>query len=388
MPTPQIFISYRRDDAAGYARAIGDALGRQFGPERVFIDVDDIAAGQAFDEVIHQAVGGSRVLLVLIGRRWLGERVGQPARIHDSGDLVQREVATALASGMQVIPLLLDGAAMPGPAQLPAALQALAGRNAMAIDNTRFGADLDRLLAALRPLVDPTPVASTPAGSTPVCDTHHRAMGPRRALGATALAMPGRLLPGGLLLGGLLLGGLLLGGLLWVGLRPAAVPPAAGAASTVAATNPPAPAATARPAVNGRWQAEVVYDWPNANFTERFDLSGDGNRLQGSASFLRVARSIDEGTADTSGLRFVTRSTEMTGVTARDTEHRYQGQLVGDELRLTLQTVGGSTPHVPIVIVARRLSASASAPTPASASALAPASAPLSVPASASVPAR
>ena len=272
MPTPQIFISYRRVDAAGYARAIGDALGRQFGPERVFIDVDDITAGQAFDDVIHQAVGGSRVLLVLIGRRWLGERDGQPARIHDSGDLVQREVATALASGMQVIPLLLDGAAMPDPAQLPAALQALTGRNALAIDNARFGADLDRLLSALRPLVDSMPVGSTPAGSTPAGDhdTNHRATAPRRALGAMALALPV----------GLLLGGLLLGGLLWVGLRPAAVPAAAGAASTVAATSPPVAAAMARPAVNGRWQAEVVYDWPNANFTERFELSGDGNRLR------------------------------------------------------------------------------------------------------------
>ena len=109
MPPPQIFISYRRDDAAGYARAIGDALGREFGPERVFIDVDDIGAGQRFDEVIHQAVGGSRVLLVLIGRRWLGERSGQSARIHDPGDLVQREVAAALAAGMHAIPLLLDG---------------------------------------------------------------------------------------------------------------------------------------------------------------------------------------------------------------------------------------------------------------------------------------
>jgi hypothetical protein len=341
MPTPQIFISYRRDDTAGYARAIGDALGHQFGPERVFIDVDDIAAGQAFSEVIHQAVGGSRVLLVLIGRRWLGERAGQPARIHDAGDLVRREVATALASGMQVIPLLLDGAAMPNPAQLPVALQALAGRNALAIDNGRFAADLDRLLVALRPLVDPTPEGSTPADRS--AHPPARPGGWRWwALGGTALA--------------------LLGGLLWLLPRPAAVPAAGGAASTVAATRPPVAAAMVRPAVNGRWQAEVVYDWPNAKFTERFEFSGDGNRLQGSASFLRLARSIDEGTADPRGLRFVTRSTEWAGTTVRDTEHRYQGQLVGDELRLTLQTVGGSTPHAPIEIVARRLSTPVPAP--------------------------
>jgi hypothetical protein len=329
MPTPQVFISYRRDDTAGYARAIGDALGRQFGAERVFIDVDDIAAGQRFDEVIHQAVGGSRVLLVLIGRRWLGERSGQPARIHDPADLVQREVASALASGMQVLPLLVDGAAMPDPALLPASLQALTGRQALAIDNSRFAADLQRLIETLRPLLDPAPapVAGGPGG--PDGPGGRRWVAGGVAIGLLALALA-----------------------LWAGLRPAVEAPVA---------RPPSPssavASAVRPAVNGVWQAEVVYDWPNAHFSERFDFSGDGQQLQGSASFLRVARSIDQGKADASGLQFVTRSTEVAGATTRDIEHRYQGQLVGDELRLTMLTVGASTPHAPVQIVARRVPA-------------------------------
>jgi len=356
MPEPQIFISYRRDDAAGYARAIGDALGREFGPERVFIDVDDIGAGQCFDEVIEQAVGGSRVLLVLIGRRWLGERSGQNARIHDPGDLVQREVAAALATGMQVMPLLLDGAAMPGAAQLPASLQALTGRNALVIDNTRFAADLARLLDALRPLVDPAPSAA------------RRATADGRApAGADGQAGGRRWVVGGVALG-------LLGLALWAVLRPTAEAPVARTAgksttattataattSTTSTTSAAAAAlAPARPAVNGSWQAEVSYDWPNAHFSERFDFSGDGRRLLGSATFLRVARTLEEGTVDADGLRFVTRSTELAGASSRDTEHRYQGRLVGDELRLTMQTVGGSTPHAPVAIVARRAPATA-----------------------------
>lgn len=346
MATPQIFISYRRDDSAGYARAIADALGQQFGPERVFIDVDDIAAGQRFDEVIHQAVGGSRVLLVLIGRRWLGERDGQSARLHEPTDLVQREVASALAGGMQVIPLLLDGAAMPGAAQLPASLQALTGRNALAIDPTRFAADLARLTAALRPLVDPATATTATAATSAAAEPTTAGTGGRHPPAAWRWALGG---------GALVLGGLAL----WTGLRPAADAPAARTAAAPAA--PAAPAAAARPAINGSWQAEVVYDWPNARFIERFDFSGEGSRLQGSASFLRVARAIEEGTADAEGLRFVTRSTELSGASSRDTEHRYQGQRVGDELRLTMQTVGGSTPHAPVAIVARR--AAASAPT-------------------------
>ena len=60
------------------------------------------------------------------------------------------EVAAALAQSMPVIPLLLDRAAMPAATQLPEALQPLVRRNALAIDNTRFAAAMDRLVAALR----------------------------------------------------------------------------------------------------------------------------------------------------------------------------------------------------------------------------------------------
>ncbi|MBL8352727.1 MAG: toll/interleukin-1 receptor domain-containing protein [Burkholderiaceae bacterium] len=330
MSTPQIFVSYRRDDTAGYARAIADALGQRLGAGRVFIDVDDIAAGQTFDTVIHQAVGGATVLLVLIGRRWLGPREGRGPRIDDPDDLVRREVASGLAQGLHVVPLLLDGAAMPDAAQLPEVLQPLTRRNALPIDNARFAADLDRLVAALQPLVGKpsAPAAVTaPAGSA--------AAAPRRT--------------GPWVLGAGLL--LLAAAAAWQ-LRQQSGEPGAPSA-------PASAAVAARPAVNGRWQAEVTYDWPNAHYAERFEFGGDGSRLQGSASFLRVARPIEDGAVDGGRLRFVTRSTEVLGSGSRETEHRYEGRLDGDELHLTLQTVGSSTPRAPVSIVARRASAPA-----------------------------
>ena len=155
MRAAQIFISYRRDDTAGYARAIADELGRHFGADRVFIDVDDINAGLPFSEVIQRAMGESEVLLVLIGKRWRGEREGgAPVRIAEAGDLVRQEVAAGLAKRMRVIPLLFDGAVMPTEAQLPDALRPLAGRNALEIGNTRFAADIERLVGALREALD------------------------------------------------------------------------------------------------------------------------------------------------------------------------------------------------------------------------------------------
>lgn len=329
MANPQIFISYRRDDAAGYARAVYDELARHFGADRVFMDVDDIGAGQSFADVIDRAVGESRVLLVLIGQRWLGERDGAARRIDAPGDFVAREVATALANGMRVIPLLIDGATMPGEHELPAPLKPLAGRNALELDNTRFAADTERLLGALRGVLP----ASREAGSAP----RGASLG---ALGWAALVVALATIASIIV---------------WQvvarhGADSASGRPATGAASSV----------QGRPAIDGAWQADVTYDWPGAHHVERFEFAGDAAELHGSASFLGVARGVLEGAVLPSGLRFVIRTKEMPGGT--DVVHRYQARLVGDELHFVMQTEGGASAHVPVEFVARRQPMAGSAP--------------------------
>ncbi len=328
----QVFISYRRDDTAGYARALHDALSRALGAQRVFIDVDDIGAGQAFDQAIAQAVVGSRVLLVLIGPRWLAPHAGGAPRLAADDDFVRQEVATGLAHGLQVIPLLLDGAAMPSEAQLPEALKPLARRQALVLDARRFAADTDRLVAVLRQsLGDVAP------GVAPGAPRRHWLAG--AAVGTVALAA---------------------GGAWWWTSRSTPAPRRPRTAqqqSQQPSQQPPQqqPAAPAvRPPINGRWVAEVVYDWPNANFNERLELGGDGDEISGTVSFLRVPRAIVEGRVTAQGLRFATRSTEVSGTSERDITHRYQGQLVGDELRLRMLTSGGAQAHQPIQFVARR----------------------------------
>jgi hypothetical protein len=300
MPSAQIFLSYRRDDTAGHARAIGGELARRFGADRVFIDVDDIAAGQGFAEVIEQAVVGAAVLLVLIGQRWQGEREGHPSRLFDAGDFVRREVAVALRRGVRVIPLLLDGARMPTADDLPPDMRALAGRQALEIDHRRYAADLERLQAELQTVLGRSAARPHPPGR-------------RTAWGAAGL-----------------LGLALAGAWLWHLREPA------------------------RPAVNGPWVAEVTYDWPGANYRESFDFEGDGTELRGSAGFLGVPRGIEQGQVAERRLSFVTRSAELGGA---ETVHRYSGQLVDGEIRFSLQTEGGSTPHVPVTFVARRADA-------------------------------
>jgi hypothetical protein len=113
MSNGYIFISYRRDDAAGYARAIYDQFVQHFSAQRVFIDVDAIEPGLPFDEAIERAVAKCDILLAIIGRRWFDRQTDTTSRLNDPKDFVRLEIAAALSRNVRVIPVLLDGAACP-----------------------------------------------------------------------------------------------------------------------------------------------------------------------------------------------------------------------------------------------------------------------------------
>jgi hypothetical protein len=155
MPGGSIFISYRREDAAGEAGRLADHLTRRFGPHAVFMDIDTIAPGTDFVVELDRALGNTAVVVVVIGRKWL--TVTNPdssRRIDDSADFVRREIQTAFQRGTRVIPLLVQGAPMPSVADLPAELAPLATRQASAIQHEEFSADAQRLADAIAPLIE------------------------------------------------------------------------------------------------------------------------------------------------------------------------------------------------------------------------------------------
>jgi hypothetical protein len=49
-----IFISYRREDSAGYAGRLHEELAERFGAGEVFRDVDNLRAGQDFEDAIRR----------------------------------------------------------------------------------------------------------------------------------------------------------------------------------------------------------------------------------------------------------------------------------------------------------------------------------------------
>lgn len=118
------------------------------------MDVDAIDPGEDFTQVVEQSVGSCDVLLALIGRTWVttADEEGR-RRLDKPSDWVRVEIRTALdRPDTRVIPTLVQGAHMPRSDDLPPELQKLAHRNAFEIRDSRWRADVQRLIADLEEL--------------------------------------------------------------------------------------------------------------------------------------------------------------------------------------------------------------------------------------------
>ena len=146
-----VFISYRRDDSAGFAGALERELATRLGPNLVFMDIKDIEGGTEFPVAIEEAIKSSQVVLVLIGSRWLDAKDGQGyRRLEKPDDPVRQEIARALQGSARVIPLLLDGAHLPSEEQLPHDLHSLTTRQALELRNSHWDEDFAQLLNHIR----------------------------------------------------------------------------------------------------------------------------------------------------------------------------------------------------------------------------------------------
>jgi hypothetical protein len=65
-----VFISYRREDSAGFAGRIYDRLIKQLDPKSVFLDVDNIQPGLDFFDVLDEKLRVCDVLIAIIGKNW------------------------------------------------------------------------------------------------------------------------------------------------------------------------------------------------------------------------------------------------------------------------------------------------------------------------------
>jgi TIR domain len=146
----RIFISYRRDDSRGYAGRLQSDLSRRFANEAVYRDVET-PPGVDFGQHITSLVDRCDVVLAIIGPGWLDarDRDGR-RRLDDAMDWVRVELERALVrEDVEVIPVLVDGAQIPRPEDLPPALAAVCRRNAFELSDRRWAYDVEQLASHL-----------------------------------------------------------------------------------------------------------------------------------------------------------------------------------------------------------------------------------------------
>jgi hypothetical protein len=157
----RVFISYRRDESAGYAGRIADSFEEYFGEDKVFRDIDSLEPGLDFSEAIERALESSEVLLAVIGKHWLTatDAAGQ-RRLENPHDFVRVEIATALKRNIRVIPVLVQGASMPSADEVPEDLAPLTRRNAFELHDTSWRDDFRRLITVIERVIKGTSAAT------------------------------------------------------------------------------------------------------------------------------------------------------------------------------------------------------------------------------------
>lgn len=152
-----IFLSYRRSDSAASARRLVDDLGDSFGRERILVDLEMPEPGRSFTDLIDQTLRACSAVVVVIGPAFL-------QRLRDPADFVRQEIERALASGLPVLPVLVDDARMPALADLPESLAGLDYRQAVQLSHRGWRQGVVQLTQALlRVAAEPAPPRPAPA---------------------------------------------------------------------------------------------------------------------------------------------------------------------------------------------------------------------------------
>jgi SIR2-like domain/TIR domain len=148
----RVFISYRRSDTQSASRQLAEALKARFGPDDVFFDTRDIAAGDEWRRDTIRRVQESDVVLAIIGPRWAAaaeDRARRSLLDRRDEDLVRLEIETAFTHRATVIPVLVDDAEMPARESLPRPFRPLAEVQAQTLRHTSWDRDVDALAEAL-----------------------------------------------------------------------------------------------------------------------------------------------------------------------------------------------------------------------------------------------
>ncbi|TWU31319.1 TIR domain-containing protein [Novipirellula artificiosorum] len=147
----KLFVSYRRKESQDFTGRMFDRLQGYYGPNSVFMDVDDLLAGKDYRTQIARIIQQCDVVLVVIGEQWLdivddfGKR-----RLDNPDDQLRIEVETAVEQGKSLVPVLIHGASLPPSERLPESIAGVASCDPIPIDSgVPFNSDVKKLIDRL-----------------------------------------------------------------------------------------------------------------------------------------------------------------------------------------------------------------------------------------------
>ena len=149
----KIFINYRLDDTASYARGIGEGLSRVFGADQVFMDIKSLPAGRRFEQELDKALRECAVFIVVVGPGWL-EYI--KTRSRNERDYVSAEIAAALKRDIPIIPVCVGRRnsmpPLPKASDLPEDIRDLVSFQKVDVSHESYDRDMENLASAIRSL--------------------------------------------------------------------------------------------------------------------------------------------------------------------------------------------------------------------------------------------
>ncbi len=130
-----VFISYRRDETTDAARLLASSLVER--GHRAFLDLDDLGSHH-FDERLARAIESAPNFLVILAPTSL-------ARCSEPGDWLRLELAHAIRTRRNIIPLLKDGFRFPPPGEMPEDIVELPRYNGIPYSTQYFTAMMTKI---------------------------------------------------------------------------------------------------------------------------------------------------------------------------------------------------------------------------------------------------
>jgi hypothetical protein len=146
-----IYISYRRDDEPAAAARVHDGLAASFGRSNLFIDIDNLRAGQRFEDEVAKALAACDVLIAIIGQRWM--RLLKAKSASGERDYVREEIASALERKIVLVPVRVGPKdhlpPLPRARDLPEDIRELVLHQKHDVTHEQFSRDITELSEAI-----------------------------------------------------------------------------------------------------------------------------------------------------------------------------------------------------------------------------------------------